>query len=348
MKQHFEILDGLRGTAAILVVVFHIVQWIFPNYLVNPLRHCHLAVDFFFLLSGFVVGYAYDDRWQKIRIRDFVRIRLVRLHPLVPLAVTLSALAYIFDPFVGNAQHVRWSILASNIALGALLLPSPPLPNRIDMTHSLNGPHWSLLQEYVANFVYAIVGHKLSVKHLGVLVSFFAGLTVYTALHHTNLQGGWTYETFRMAPIRVAFPFFTGLLIYRLDFRVSLKFAYPILSIILLAIFAAPPFHTPGIFEACCIIIVFPLIVAAGAGSKVGDRLSKICKFSGELSYPIYILHHPFTMLFSHWLAVKSPSYPIILLVSISLFIFCILLAWAAFKFYDVPIRARLTAKFKK
>jgi len=348
MKQHFEILDGLRGTAAILVVAFHIVQWIYPSYTVNPLRHCHLAVDFFFVLSGFVVGYAYDDRWPTMRIRDFIRIRLIRLHPLVPLAIVISTVAYVFDPFVGNAQHAHWSLLSLNIALGALLIPSPSLPNRTNETHSLNGPHWSLFQEYLANFVYAIIGRKLGIKGLSVLVGIAAVAMVYTALCHTNLQGGWNYQTFWMAPVRVAFPFFAGLLVYRLQFRISLKGAYPLLSILLLAIFAFPPMRTPGIFESFCIIAVFPLIVAIGAGSTVSGTLAKVCKFTGELSYPIYILHHPFTMIFSHWLTAKNPSPAGILVVSISLFIFCIVLAWSAFKFYDLPIRAWLTIRSNK
>lgn len=62
MKRHFGALDGLWGTAALLVVVFHLFEGFNPTYTANPLRHAYLAVDFFFLLSGFVVGYAYDAR----------------------------------------------------------------------------------------------------------------------------------------------------------------------------------------------------------------------------------------------------------------------------------------------
>jgi hypothetical protein len=65
-KAHFEVLDGLRGSAALLIVAFHIIG--IPlgfNNSKNLLHHAYLAVDFFFGLSGFVIGYAYDDRWSR-------------------------------------------------------------------------------------------------------------------------------------------------------------------------------------------------------------------------------------------------------------------------------------------
>ena len=85
MKPHYPILDGLRGTAAILVVIFHLFEAYFPVMANHPMHHGYLAVDFFYLLSGFVVGYAYDDRWGKMSIKEFIKIRLIRLHPLVIL-----------------------------------------------------------------------------------------------------------------------------------------------------------------------------------------------------------------------------------------------------------------------
>ncbi|MGC9151345.1 MAG: acyltransferase family protein [Microbacter sp.] len=72
MKQHFDILDGLRGTAALLVVVFHLMEASFPDPAKNPLHHAYFAVDFFFILSGFVIGYAYDQRWQQIFVKAFL------------------------------------------------------------------------------------------------------------------------------------------------------------------------------------------------------------------------------------------------------------------------------------
>jgi peptidoglycan/LPS O-acetylase OafA/YrhL len=98
-KPHYPILDGLRGTAAILVVIFHLLEAYFPVFAKHPMHHGYLAVDFFFLLSGFVVGYAYDDRWGRMTIKDFIKIRLIRLHPQVILGVAIGAIAFWFDPY---------------------------------------------------------------------------------------------------------------------------------------------------------------------------------------------------------------------------------------------------------
>ena len=76
-KQHFEILDGLRGIAALAIVAFHFMEWVFPDFSKNFIGHGFLAVDFFFCLSGFVIGYAYDDRIRKMGVGEFFKSRLI-------------------------------------------------------------------------------------------------------------------------------------------------------------------------------------------------------------------------------------------------------------------------------
>ena len=90
-KPHYEILDGLRGVAAALVVAYHLFEtYSGGDHTRQIINHGYLAVDFFFVLSGFVIGYAYDDRWGKgMSAWTFLRRRLVRLHPMLVLG-TLS------------------------------------------------------------------------------------------------------------------------------------------------------------------------------------------------------------------------------------------------------------------
>jgi peptidoglycan/LPS O-acetylase OafA/YrhL len=342
MKRHYEVLDGLRGTAALGVIMYHLMEWIFPNYAHNPFRHAYLAVDFFFMLSGFVIGYAYDDRWPKMRIRDFFRMRLIRLHPLVLLGIGLGAIGYLLDPFAGSAQHANLWHLALCIALGMLMLPSPSLPNRYDETHSLNGPHWSLTLEYLINIVYAVIGRKMGKKTLAAVVVLSAAGLAATAIAHGHLSGGWGWNTLWMAPARVTFPFFMGLLIYRMNFRIRIKSPYLISSLLLLAVFAAPAFNLNAMFEAFSIIFIFPVIVVIGAGENEEGVMQSICNFSGRISYPLYILHYPFIYIFSHWLIAKHPSAEQIWIVSAACVVFFILLAWGAMRFYDEPVRIRL------
>lgn len=103
-KQHFEILDGLRGIAALAVVVFHFMEWVFVDPSKNFIGHGFLAVDFFFCLSGFVIGYAYDDRMAKMGVLKFLTARIIRLHPLVVAGSVLGLLAFLFDPFGGHLE----------------------------------------------------------------------------------------------------------------------------------------------------------------------------------------------------------------------------------------------------
>ena len=90
-KPHYDILDGLRGVAAITVVWFHLFEAYATSHLDQRINHGYLAVDFFFMLSGFVIGYAYDDRWKKkMSVKDFLKRRLIRLHPMVVMGPKIS------------------------------------------------------------------------------------------------------------------------------------------------------------------------------------------------------------------------------------------------------------------
>ena len=68
-KPRYEILDGLRGVAAMIVVAFHLLETYSKGPAYQVLNHGYLAVDFFFVLSGFVIGYAYDDRWNRMSLK---------------------------------------------------------------------------------------------------------------------------------------------------------------------------------------------------------------------------------------------------------------------------------------
>ena len=66
-KKHFKILDALRGVAAVVVVLFHILEvYSGGNHIEQLINHGYLAVDFFFMLSGYVMAHAYDDRWDRM------------------------------------------------------------------------------------------------------------------------------------------------------------------------------------------------------------------------------------------------------------------------------------------
>jgi peptidoglycan/LPS O-acetylase OafA/YrhL len=345
MKPHYPILDGLRGTAAILVVIFHLLEAYFPVLANHPMHHGYLAVDFFFLLSGFVIGYAYDDRWPTMSIKKFFTIRLIRLHPLVIISIVIGSIAYWFDPFPKGSEQVSLLKFFGVMLLSFTLLPSPDVRGWGE-THSINGPLWSLFQEYIANFIYAIFGRKLSKIILWILVIVSAVALTMTSEWHGDLGTGWSYSTFWIATIRMIFPFFAGLLLYRTGKLIRVPMAYIVCSLLLTLLFFLPSDGFSGLYDAACVIVAFPLIVAMGAGGQISGRWAKICKFSGDISYPIYIIHYPFIYIYTSWIAIKKPEPSEIFPVAAGLFIVFILLAYFLLKFYDEPVRAWLKKKY--
>jgi peptidoglycan/LPS O-acetylase OafA/YrhL len=343
MKARYEVLDGLRGVAALCVVGLHLCEVFRPTAAENPLHHAYLAVDFFFMLSGFVIGHAYDRRWPRMTIGGFFGQRLRRLHPLVLLGVALAAQGYLIERLWFREETVPPLLFLANLGLAALLLPAPSLPDHEHQTYSLDGPAWSLGQEYLINIVYALVGPRLGLRALSLLVGV-SGLGVAAiGAAHGALHVGWTWETLWLAPVRTAFPFFTGLLLQRLGVRLR-GGGFVLLSLLLVAAFAAPWFAPPanGLFEAALVIVLFPLIIAAGAAAPARGRMARLCGFAGELSYPLYIVHYPFVRLYAAWVWTQQPPLAVKLAAGAGLALTLPLIAWLALRLYDEPVRAWL------
>ncbi len=343
-KPHYPILDGLRGTAAILVVIFHLFEAYYPVPANHPMHHGYLAVDFFYLLSGFVVGYAYDDRWGRMSMKEFFTIRLIRLHPLVILGAIIGAIGFWLDPYTNRFDSVGALKLIGVTLLSFTLLPTPDIRGWGE-THSINGPAWSLFQEYLANLIYGLFGRKMSRLILTIIVLISAIALIGAAVWHGDVGTGWGYDTFWIAVTRMMFPFFAGLLLFRTGKLISIPNAYVVCSLLLMFLFFLPTFKYNGLYEAACIIIAFPIIVSAGAGGAIKGRWAKLCKFSGDISYPIYITHYPFIYIYTAWVSEKKPAPEQIAPVACALFVFLMVLAYVSLKLYDEPVRAWLKKK---
>lgn len=362
-KPHYAILDALRGVAALLVVAFHILEAHSTSHLDMMINHSYLAVDFFFLLSGFVIGYAYDDRWQKLTIGVFFKRRLQRLQPMVVLGMVIGAVLFYFgDSTLFPLIHTVtvWKLILVML-IGFTLLP---IPIAMDVRgweemHPLNGPAWSLFFEYIANILYAIGLRKLSKPALWVLVIITgAALVHYAVTSKTgDVVGGWSLnaEHLRIGFTRLLFPFFAGLLLSRIAKPKPVKNAF-FWSTLLLIIFLAMPriggsadLWLNGLYDSLSIILIFPLIVYLGAcGSAHGIWSARISKFLGDISYPIYITHYPLIYWYTGWVSDHrnlglSGALPYALLT----FAAAIWIAYLSLKYYDEPVRAWLKRKWQ-
>src|SRR6201992_2537099 len=143
-KSHYEILDGLRGVAALLVVIFHVFETYSGDRFHQVINHGYLAVDFFFVLSGFVVAYAYDDRWGKMSQWDFYKRRLVRLQPMVVMGSLIGAALFYFQKSPAFPLIAKTSVskMLLTMLIGCTLIPiTKSMDIRgWDEMHPLNGP----------------------------------------------------------------------------------------------------------------------------------------------------------------------------------------------------------------
>lgn len=383
-KPRYEILDGLRGVAALLVVAFHLFETYSKGTPYQIINHGYLAVDFFFVLSGFVIGYAYDDRWSKMTLGGFFKRRLTRLQPMMVIGTVVGLLMFYFgincSQFGPIATAPVWKI-ALCFVLGIFMIPVTP---KMDIrgwheSYPLNGPQWTLMLEYIGNILYALFFRRMPKWLLACFVGLFALLTlnfglgwdVFGTLGHYSgrFAGGWsiTEQQLWIGFTRLLYPFFCGLLIQRIGKFIKVKNAFLWCSLILIAVLcvprigAAPSFsrelgYQPGgvfyngLYESLIILIVFPLLVLMGAGGTIKGKCSmKFCKFLGDISYPIYITHYPMIYAQMSWQSANADA-PMgqHIMVAIGFFFLSILMAWACLKFFDEPTRKWLTEHWLK
>lgn len=372
-KPRYEILDGLRGVAALMVVAFHLLETYSKGPSEQIINHGYLAVDFFFVLSGFVIGYAYDDRWGKMSIGTFFKRRLTRLHPMVVAGTLIGAALFFFagTAFPKTMEVEGWKF-ALCLVMGLLMIPCGM---GLDIrgwgeTNSFNGPNWSLTYEYIANILYAFIFRYLPKAALAVLCAVCAVFTLDLTLGwdifglfpngpQYNVIGGWslTAPQIYVGFARLLYPFLCGLLISRIlpsrrsesnpsGSPIHLKGGFWWCALAIVVIFSVPCIGGrqclwDGLYQAVCILIVFPLLVLAGAGSVTTDAKSTaVCKWMGEISYPLYITHFPLMYMQMNWVAehADAPLWQHIT-VSAGVFFVSIILAWGLLKIYDTPVR---------
>ena len=362
-KNHYEILDGLRGVASILVVSFHLLETFSGDRFHQIINHGYLAVDFFFVLSGFVVAYAYDDRWTKMTQWDFYKRRLIRLQPMVIMGTLIGAALFYFQAcgaFPLIISTPVWKLLLVMV-IGFTLIP---IPVSMDIRgwqemHPLDGPAWSLFFEYIANILYAVIVRRFSKTLLTILVVLSACfLAQYLIMGpHGDVIGGWSIDPTQLhiGFARLLYPFFAGVLLMRVGKLIKVKGAFAICSILLVVIFSIPriggsgQLWMNGLYEAICIILFFPLIVSIGAGSNMSGKYTiKICRFLGALSYPLYIIHYPLIYLHLAWVENNKVPMSTGLLGGAVVLITSIIVAFLCLKFYDEPVRKWLTNRFLK
>jgi peptidoglycan/LPS O-acetylase OafA/YrhL len=344
-------LDGLRGIAALFIVLFHLpaslqLWFSFPN--------AWIAVDFFFCLSGFVIAFSYEGRLLRgMRWRDFTVARLIRLYPLYILGTAFVLVSGLLFAKVYSNNHLTPYKLILSVLLAALFMPNLGGAWTNGCIFPLDGPAWSLFFDVFANLVYAgLVRLRLARSLLVGLIALIC--LAMLALYPGSLADVGTFtSTFGYGFARVGFSFCAGVLVFRIyERRPRPHWSGTrgiLASVVLLIAFVAAlsargriaDQHATQLF---LIAVVCPLLVYAGAYVEVSAVTGRLCSFFGDFSYPLYILHQPFLLVWggrtAHRFAATHPN-----LTQISIPVFCCLVAgvaWMVGASYDSPIRRRL------
>ena len=339
-QPHYPALDGLRGLAAIAVVLFHLGHWLnIPMLATNS----GLAVDFFFCLSGYVLALSYGPRLAKrMTARRFVAIRLIRLLPLTVLGTVISA-SFIAARAVADINLVQWPAFAAAVALGIANLPYLDAPRALGgpQVFPLNGPQYSLFLEIVVNVAWAAVAIVRSPRiSVPIIASGVIGIVILGF-------GGDTTNGFWSGFPRIFVSFFIGTMIL----RIPRGFLPKSLELPIFACSSATmlgmmfyPFTLPFVVRLIFVLCIAPLVVLSGARLPMTGFAQRIALFLGVISYPLYVLHFPI-FVWLNGIVLLVAKHHLVALEVPAVLLAATTAAWLSVKYYDAPARSWLTQK---
>lgn len=292
--RRFGTLDGLRGTAAFVVLIGHLAG---PFSRVVP--HGYLAVDLFFLMSGFVVAGAYEvhlkSNWT---IVDFATARLKRLWPLYALSFVVGLTCYAISRTLKPADNFLFPSLplGSVVATGLLFVPQIVRYGG-GALFPLDPAAWSLSVEIIGNVIYAAVARTLSNSTLKAIAAIAGAGVAIAAFRNDGLNFGVGVSDAVYGYIRFAFSFPLGVLLWRLHASGGLPKLKvpPLLILFTVAVLLSGLAPMAPAYDVVVVLLAFPLILMAGITNEPVSRWSRLFGWAGAVSYPLYILHEPVT-----------------------------------------------------
>jgi peptidoglycan/LPS O-acetylase OafA/YrhL len=337
----FHTLDALRGIAAIGVLVFHMGGGFTPIAAPGG----YLAVDLFFMMSGVVLANAYEARFAAgMGMLDFMRARLIRLYPLYLVGTLLGIVVTLASLHGRNSQNWDPASLARAAALAVFFLPNFSA-RPVNEMFPLNIPCWSLFFEILVNFLYVVFWPLLSSPRLVVVALLTGAVVGWASAHGGNLDQGSIGSSFGIGLARTVFGFCVGVLIARcipVHRGQSNLGVVLIVTVVGIAIAGRPQHEFRALWDALCVLVVFPLIVYFGTLIDPGSTLRRIATFLGVTSYALYLLHSPLSSILNsatRFVGLGSGAPYLGLAVLAFLLAGC----WLIDRYFDMPIRRQLS-----
>lgn len=276
----------MRGLAAAAVMLHHAEQFYGHPSL---FAHAYLAVDFFFMLSGFVINASYVSRFaQGLSVIGFMQIRGKRLWPTMAIGVALGTVLALMQ---GHA----WDEVAVDSLAGLSFVPI--LRGNLGL-FILDGVEWSLLFELVAN-----IAHRLLIWRLRDGTCLLLGICLLLvmadiSLTHHGIGVGDRGETFLFGFPRVALPYLIGVLLQRTWNSGRFRLTWPFIGVValvptVLIAAALPQIAAQWASDLLIVAFIFPAIIWLGAGAEPAPRQAAFGALSGALSFPLYAIHLP-------------------------------------------------------
>ncbi len=361
-RREFITLDALRGVAAIMIVIRHAPPFLWQNPAgpTGLFWESYLAVDFFFALSGFVLAHAYGGRLgHGMTVRRFVMVRMVRLYPLYFLACAIG-IVFVTGRLVAGKTGLATA--TPDVVSALLFLPNPSSPN---MLFPLNSPAWSLFDEIVANFIFAVVATYLTTRRLAVFAAIAAvalgvssarGWFGFGTALGATMDGGTLWHSIGAGLLRVAFSFSAGVLVHRFRGMIAWRPRLPpavLMGGLILVLGCGPTGRFQTGFDIAATLVLFPAMIFLGADSKPGLRAERLFAWMGAISYPIYVLQMPiyaWCIYVSYSIALRrTGSYEhISRLWGIASVVLVVAVAIAANRWFDQPVRRWLTGRLNR
>lgn len=286
------LMDGCRGMAALFVMVRHTDDfWPFDLY------RSYLAVDVFFLLSGFVISRAYGNRLRagELSTARFMAIRLIRLYPMFLLSGLFAGAMFV----AASVRHGQFGALSALSIVFTLFMLPFKLAGSI-LLFPLDGAYWSLFFEVIANWFYARVVRLFAARAMAALVGVAAVVLVVDALDRGDLNIGFSWG---LVPIcgglaRAAFGIFLGAMLERHGARSRLARAartqpWLALATMLLVLVSPSVGALNGLADVLAVLVVFPVCVLALDAPVANMPVARTLMLLGAASYPLYVLHLP-------------------------------------------------------
>jgi peptidoglycan/LPS O-acetylase OafA/YrhL len=321
-----------------LVVVIHLGQ---EERIVLPHNNFGMAVDFFFLLSGFVIAMSYERKLidHTIRLSEFIKIRLIRLYPMIFFAALLG-IAWRLD----EARNSIGAIALSSLC-AILIIPVPRVGAPGANSYPINGPGWSLTYEILVNILFAACARFLRGAGLWVAFAVMAVMEAAIALRLGRLDFATAWGDQGFAIVRAAAPFLLGVILFRAtrQWRPAASDVVPLFGVAALSLLLFAPINNV-FYSLVCVFVAFPCLILAGSFQPKSPLLARILKLLGEISYPLYAINQPLARWFG--LALGKAGFapatinPIVELVLLVLLMAGIALAIS--RLYDVPVRTAL------